>query len=438
MKKILISLFLLININLFSQENCENLKENGGGFNTVIESVIDSCDFYLIQMRVEHNGCGGPNCKELSHYSIEAIPNTYYDIVVTIVNGDIVYGNVDLGPNLGQDGINGFKIDNISNIGGGKSGVFTVEYKLTELQNQIFIAKAGNNLQSVSFLKSEFETVRDCNNTICLTDNIENFFPSNGFGTLAFEDLWPNKGDYDFNDLVIDYQFKINTDINNFIQSVDGTFIIKAFGASFENGFGFQLAENINQTDIFVTGYKLTENIININLNGLEENQNKPTIIVFDNTFNLMAHPGVGVGVNTELNAPYVTPDTIRVNIQFNNNNYTIQDLNISEFNPFIFVNKNRNIEVHLPDYPPTNLADINFLGTFDDDSDFLLGEFYKTANNLPWAINIYETFNYPIEKIEVTRAHLMFFDWAESNGLLFPDWYKNNQDYRNENLIYK
>ncbi len=27
-------------------------------------------------------------------------------------------------------------------------------------------------------------------------------------GTLAFEDLWPGKGDYDFNDLVLDYRFK--------------------------------------------------------------------------------------------------------------------------------------------------------------------------------------------------------------------------------------
>jgi hypothetical protein len=33
-----------------------------------------------------------------------------------------------------------------------------------------------------------------------------NFYPSeDGFGTLAFEDLWPGKGDFDFNDMVIDY-----------------------------------------------------------------------------------------------------------------------------------------------------------------------------------------------------------------------------------------
>jgi hypothetical protein len=29
------------------------------------------------------------------------------------------------------------------------------------------------------------------------------------YGTLAYEDLWPSKGDYDFNDLVVDYDFNI-------------------------------------------------------------------------------------------------------------------------------------------------------------------------------------------------------------------------------------
>ncbi len=37
----------------------------------------------------------------------------------------------------------------------------------------------------------------------------DNYYPANGPGTLAYEDLWPGKGDYDFNDLVLDYRFKL-------------------------------------------------------------------------------------------------------------------------------------------------------------------------------------------------------------------------------------
>jgi len=32
-----------------------------------------------------------------------------------------------------------------------------------------------------------------------------NFYPSGDYASLAFEDLWPGLGDYDFNDLVLDY-----------------------------------------------------------------------------------------------------------------------------------------------------------------------------------------------------------------------------------------
>jgi hypothetical protein len=49
-----------------------------------------------------------------------------------------------------------------------------------------------------------------------------NYYPSkNNTGTLAFEDLWPAKGDYDFNDLVVDYNFnQVTNGENKLEQSV--------------------------------------------------------------------------------------------------------------------------------------------------------------------------------------------------------------------------
>ncbi len=280
-----------------------------------------------------------------------------------------------------------------------------------------------------------------CSNALITVEviaNIQNFFPAGGFGTLAFEDLWPAKGDYDFNDLVIDYQFEIITNMANNVDQVIGTFIIKAFGASFENGFGFQLVSTIDPTDIQVSGYSLTENFINIEPNGVESGQNAPTIIVFDNAFNQMAHPGLGIGVNTEQWAPYVTPDTLVITIDFTPGLYSFADLAISDFNPFLIVNKNRGVEVHLPDYPPTALADQSLFGLWDDASDAATGKYYKTANNLPWAIHIYEKFDYPIEKQDITWVHLKFAEWAISGGVMYPNWYQNIQGFRNNGLIYQ
>jgi LruC domain-containing protein len=92
---------------------------------------------------------------------------------------------------------------------------------------------------------------------------------------------------------------------------------------------------------------------------------------------------------------------------------------------------------VHLPNYPPTDLADQNKLGVWDDDSDVVTGKYYLMANNLPWAITIYESFDYPIEKQDITWVHLKFAEWAVSGGVLFPNWYKNITGYRNNALIY-
>jgi len=267
---------------------------------------------------------------------------------------------------------------------------------------------------------------------------VVNLFPAGGFGTLAFEDLWPSKGDYDFNDLVVDYQFEIFSDAQNFVDKVIGTFVIKAIGASFQNGFGFQLPGTINAADLSVTGYSLTENYISLNSNGTESGQSLPTIIVFDNAFNEMQHPGTGIGINTEMDAPYVEPAELVIEIVFPSATYTLNDLNISSFNPFKIVNLNRGVEIHLPGYRPTNLADTSLFGTQDDDTRLDQGRTYVSKNNLPWAINIYGQFDYPIEKVSIIDAYNRFVDWAESGGLLYPDWYKDKPGYRNSALIYQ
>lgn len=264
-------------------------------------------------------------------------------------------------------------------------------------------------------------------------------------GTLAYEDLWPYKGDYDFNDIVIGYNFAITKDLQDQVQDITATFILYAFGASYHNGFGFQLP-GINPDQIIsVTGYNLANNTyINLASNGLEQGQSKSTVIVFDDAWRLMPYPGMGIGVNTNMSAPYVTPDTLVIHMSFYDNGsfatggpVTYNQLDIGNFNPFIIVNKDRSVEVHLPDHVPTDLANKSLLGTGDDASNPATGTYYKTSKNLPWAINLPVVFQYPIEKQDITGAYLFFGDWAESSGVLYPNWYLPNPGFTNSSLIY-
>ncbi len=265
----------------------------------------------------------------------------------------------------------------------------------------------------------------------------ENYFPAAGFGSLAFEDLWPNKGDYDFNDLVVDYRFRIVTNASNKVAEVMASFVVKAIGAGFQNGFGFQWDDNETiQADIHAEGSIITENYLELAANGTESGLSEPTFIVFDNAYSVL-EPSTGFGVNVIPGHAYVVPDTITLNIGFKPGTYSIEDLAVHTFNPFLIIDKDRGKEVHLPNRRPTDKASAAFFGQGQDDSDPASGRFYKTPENLPWALNIVSVYDYTIEGYQITSAHLKFAEWAQSSGTFYPDWFENKSGHRDPSKIY-
>jgi len=265
----------------------------------------------------------------------------------------------------------------------------------------------------------------------------DNFYPGeNIFGTLVFEDLWPVKGDYDFNDLVLDYNFNQITNFENKVARIRTKIVVKAIGASFRNGFGFQMGSPSESVE-YISGQQIDENYVVLNPNGTEASQEKAVVIIFDNAFDILPYPGGGfTGVNTSLEAPYVQPDTLDLIIHLVNA-LPNQTINLPPYNPFLFIEQDRSREVHLPDQPPTSLQNMALFGTLDDDSDISKARYYKTVKNLPWAMNIVQNFQYPIEKKQILAGYLKFAEWAESSGKLYPDWPADKPGYRNNTFIY-
>lgn len=233
-----------------------------------------------------------------------------------------------------------------------------------------------------------------------------------GWGTYAFEDLWPAKGDYDFNDLVLNYRYTNVENADGKIVETIANFVIKNIGGSFVNGFGIQL--NMDESLIKeVTGYNLTENIVNVNSKGLEMEQSFPVIIAFDNAW---ANKNES---DLEIVITYNEPIDVLGNI-----------------NPFIFINKDRGRELHCSNMAPTDLMDQSRFGTYDDNSDVEKGVYYKGSYNLPWGIDIIHDFAYPKEKSEVVLGYPYFKNWAESGGSEYDDWYKEKSGYRDYNYL--
>ncbi|MEL6134943.1 MAG: LruC domain-containing protein, partial [Bacteroidota bacterium] len=249
-------------------------------------------------------------------------------------------------------------------------------------------------------------------------------------GTLAFEDFWPKKGDFDFNDLVLDYNYEFKTNASNKVTEVDATFIIRAIGAGYHNGFGFVLntaASNVGS----VTGQRLfSPNKVTLASNGVESGQADAVIIVFDDAYGIMKNPDVTSFVNTQPEAGYVQPETLSVTVTLSTP-VLLSELISAGQNPFIFTGRGRGYEVHLPGQRPTALANTTHFGTEDDATD-LSTVYYQTSIGLPWALNFAESFTYPQEKERIVACYNHFRTWAESGGGLRAAWYLDRIGHRN------
>lgn len=253
-------------------------------------------------------------------------------------------------------------------------------------------------------------------------------------GTLSFEDFFPTKGDYDLNDLVLDYNIEEHLNAANKVVQIKFHLTLRAMGAGFRNGFGIELPVAASKVSS-VTGSKISEQYIVRAANGTEEGQSNAVIIAFDNGYSLMSTPDGGF-INTEKEKGSVDPYSFDVIVTFTDP-VSRAELGNAPYNPFLIVDRNRGREVHLPGKQPTALADMSLFKTGDDDSTPGGSKTYLTPNNLPWALNLPESFPYPTEKTPVNQAYLKFNQWAESAGGIAPDWYKANPGNRNLQKLY-
>ena len=334
-------------------------------------------------------------------------------------------------------------------------GYFEKILSVPSYYNSVYL-KYGNQIKELELYKldnergeiiSSFNEKAIQNKNKCLHQCI--YYPSkNNFGTILFEDRWPHKGDYDMNDLVVDYNMVEKYFFNPLfhvpgigwfkpIYEIEANFRLRASGAGYNISFAMQLP-NLCYIDGEVTT-DLPEAIT------IEEDNN--TLIFIANLHEAMGAPD-GEWVNTEETLPYysVVEFNVTIPIQYVNGNDPAWDewngdrnnpIYLPPYNSFIYVNNNRYHEIHLANYPPTDSMDTTLFGTASDASIPSNGIYYRTINGLPWGVHVAQSCPYPIERTEITEAYLHFAEWAESSGSVFQNWYKNLPGYRDNSNIY-
>lgn len=248
-----------------------------------------------------------------------------------------------------------------------------------------------------------------------------NYFPSaNKTATVAYEDLWYFRGDYDMNDVVMDMRTNAITNSSNKLVRFEAKYCLRASGGSLKTAFAIQ--------------YPIARSkIANLVGGTIEGDKTNATIQIYDDvrqyqqTWNTVQD----VGYN----------DSVNFNLSFDVTALVdISEFGIGLHDPFVWLNeagKGRNYEIHLPGKNPTSTATYPLLGLGDDDTQLLGTKKYLSKNNLPWAIAIPERFDYPYEQQNITQAYLNFANWAQSGGANFRDWYLNTSGYRNNSKIY-
>jgi LruC domain-containing protein len=223
------------------------------------------------------------------------------------------------------------------------------------------------------------------------------------------------------NDVVITTNYNVVTNSTNHVVRVEATYVLKATGGSYNNGFAVQFPVDRSKVN-------------NVSGAVLEAGQSKAVLVLFNDMRQLMngwnTFPNSG-------NSPFVT-----FNIGFDiTNGPTLATFGLSAYNPFIWngtAGFGRGYEIHLPGQLPTDLANAALFGTKHDGTNINTGDTYISNNGrYPWAINIPAVFNYPVEKADINTAYLKFATWVSSNGTQFSDWYSGQSGYRNATNIY-
>ncbi|MFZ4455618.1 MAG: LruC domain-containing protein [Bacteroidales bacterium] len=261
-----------------------------------------------------------------------------------------------------------------------------------------------------------------------------NYYPSaSTFGSLSFEDNWPRQGDYDLNDLVLDYRVMYITNHVGTVKDVEFQTRVKAIGATFRNGFAWEM--NTNQSNIASVsttysgpgpGSLLPGTVFSLDAKGFENGitpaSTKAVIPFFDNAFTLFGAPFISGYVNTVEGGTYYAPVNLYKRVTFTSP-VAVGSLGTLPYNPFLVVDGIRAREVHKTSNAPTSKAS-GYFNTYDDKSGTL--GYYTGTANYPWALDVPVSTEYSTESVVISTGFQKFNSWVTSAGNTYTDWYSN------------
>lgn len=230
-------------------------------------------------------------------------------------------------------------------------------------------------------------------------------------GVYAFEDMWPNKGDYDLNDAVVNVkhekEFKM---INNTCKIIKETFYLTTCQNYVELTSGLALTLNTKVTP-------------KVAMKKIAPESTVTEVASFETEGNIYYLTEDFTG---ELGTTYI--------LELTYTNPLSSSADLASIQPFIYRTEgNQNWEVHIPMEAPTANMNTSYFGKGDDRSNPANGLYFVRQGNYPFGFYLkgadISAFEETIlkrenESISIDQFFPGFLDWSISGGTTNQDWY--------------
>ncbi len=241
--------------------------------------------------------------------------------------------------------------------------------------------------------------------------------PNSGTAIVAYEDLYPNKGDADFNDVVLQVVNEEDLNANGEVVRIRGRYKLLAKGA----GYAHVIFLNLPGSGTYQTKvYDGNNNLVAQVSKSLSSLQQLPIFMKNDRFFDdrkindstLYFTNQLCAGMcNVYNNRPYTSSYSAEIEVIFNEPQSKVNLLS-APYDLYIYVNNTR--------------KEIHFAGLYKNSNG---RDLYLDSDGFPWALQIPVEWNWPLERNKIFDAYPFFTTWYQSEGQQYQDWYVRFDD---------
>lgn len=241
------------------------------------------------------------------------------------------------------------------------------------------------------------------------------YYPSStGYYVVGYEDNYPEKGDYDFNDLVVGYQVKFGLDLNGRVKTIEGEGYLVARGGSYNHDWLLHIdLPDSAQVSGEVTLYDASNSNIMTGYPKSISETGRLLVEPYTDSQTLFSDPEEAY-VNTLWYSDHVPGPKFTFSVTLDDG-IPAHRLTDAPFDPILYV-RETGYEIHLKDFSPLLVRSFN---SEDGQTSFV------DANGYPFAMVVPEDWLFPNEYVDLGDAYPSFVNYIESDNTDSSNWYE-------------